>query len=139
MRWREFILLLGVVATWPLAARTQQPEQMRRIGILMNRAANDAEAQVRLAAFKEALQNLGWSEGRNMRIHIRYGEDNIDIERKYAAELVAIAPDIILASGTVSMTALQPLTPTLPVVFAVVGSCSAFAPCHKTPMGNAAT
>jgi putative tryptophan/tyrosine transport system substrate-binding protein len=86
----------------------------------MNRAADDAEGEARIATFRKALQELGWNEGRNLRLEIRYGEDNIDVERKYAAELVALAPDIILASGTVSMTALQPLSRTMPIVFAVV-------------------
>jgi len=73
---REFITLLGgAAAVWPVAARAQQPEQVRRIGVLMNRAANDAEAQARLVAFRQALQQFGWSEGRNVRLEIRYGED----------------------------------------------------------------
>ena len=100
MQRRDFITLLGgAVAAWPLAAQAQQPEQMRRIGILMNRAANDAEGQARLAAFRQALEQLGWSEGRNMRIDIRWGEDNGDLERKYAAELVALAPDVSLPAA----------------------------------------
>ena len=84
----------------------------------MNRAASDPEGQARFAAFKEVLEHLGWSESRNLRIDIRWGEDNINIERRYAAELVALTPDVILANGTVSRTALQPLTRTLPIVFA---------------------
>jgi len=102
---------------WPLAAQAQQPEQMRRIGVLMNRAADDREGQARLAAFQQALQQLGWSDGRNMRIDTRWGEDDVDRERKYAAELVALAPDIILASGTLSVAALQHISRTLPIVF----------------------
>ena len=86
----------------------------------MNRAADDADGQARLAAFKQVLQQLGWSDGRNVHIDIHWGEDKIDLERKYAAELIALAPDIILASGTVSMTALQPVSNTLPIVFAAV-------------------
>jgi putative ABC transport system substrate-binding protein len=93
---------------------------MRRIGVLMNRTAPDPEGQARLAAFQQALQQLGWSDDRNIRIDIRWGEDNIDHERKFAAELVALAPDIILASGTVSVTALQPISGAVPVVFAGV-------------------
>ena len=121
MQRRDFITLLGgAVAAWPLAAQAQQPEQMRRIGILMNRAANDAEGQARLAAFRQALEQLGWSEGRNIRIDIRWGEDKNDLERKYAAELVALAPDVILASGTMSVAASQALSRTLPIVFAAV-------------------
>jgi putative ABC transport system substrate-binding protein len=86
----------------------------------MNRAADDAEGKARIAAFKQALQQLGWNDGRNVRIDIRWGEDKIALERKYAAELIALAPDIILASGTLSMTALQGASQTLPIVFAAV-------------------
>ena len=121
MRRRDFIkVIAGSAAAWPLGVRAQQSEPMRRIGILMNRAANNAEGQARLAAFRQALEQLGWSEGRNMRIDIRWGEDQIDLERKYAAELVALAPDVILASGTMSVAALQALSRTLPIVFAAV-------------------
>jgi putative tryptophan/tyrosine transport system substrate-binding protein len=120
MQRRQFIALLGGAATWPLAARAQERERMRRIGVLMNRAADDAEGQARLAAFRQALQQLGWSEGRNVQIDIRWGEDDPERERKYAAELVALAPDVVLASGTMSVTALQALSRTLPIVFAAV-------------------
>jgi putative ABC transport system substrate-binding protein len=96
MRRREFITLLGAAAAWPLAARAQQAEQMRRIGALMTLAADDPQAQVRLAAFQQALQQLGWSDGRNC-------------SRGYAQELITRAPDIFLASATVSVAALPPL------------------------------
>ena len=86
----------------------------------LNRAANNEEGQARLAAFTQALQQLGWNEGRNVQIDIRWAEDKPDLERKYAAELVALAPDVILASGTLSVTALQALSHTLPIVFAAV-------------------
>ena len=140
MQRRDFITLLGgAVAAWPLAAQAQQPEQMRRIGILMNRAANDAEGQARLAAFRQALEQLGWSEGRNVKIDIRWGEDKIDLERKYAAELVALAPDVILASGTMSVAALQALSRTLPIVFAAVAdpAGAGFVDSLAHPGGNA--
>jgi putative ABC transport system substrate-binding protein len=94
---------------------------MRRIGILMNRAANDAEGQARLTLFRQALQQLGWSEDRNIRIEVCWGEDKVDLERKCAAELIGVAPDVILASGTESVMALQSLSRTLPIVFAAVG------------------
>jgi putative tryptophan/tyrosine transport system substrate-binding protein len=121
MRRREFITLLGsAAASWPPAVRAQQPEQMRRIGVLMNRAAHDPDGQARFAAFQQGLQQLGWSDGRNMRIDVRWGEDNVDREREYAAELVTLVPDIILASGTLSTVALQRATRTLPIVFVLV-------------------
>jgi putative ABC transport system substrate-binding protein len=108
------------MAAWPLAARAQQTDRMRRIGLLMNRAADNPEGQDRIAAFHQGLQELGWSVGRNVRIDTRWGEDDADRERKYATELVALAPDIILASGTLSVAALQHVSRTLPIVFAAV-------------------
>src|SRR5215469_3078175 len=117
-RRREFIKLLGgVAAAWPLAARAQQNDGMRRIGVLMNRATDDSEGQADIAAFRQSLQQLGWSDGRNVRIDIRWGEDDIDRERRYAAELIALTPNIILASGTLSVMPLQRITRTLPIVF----------------------
>ena len=121
MKRREFVMLVAGAATWPFAARAQQSEQMRRIGVLMNRAANDAEGKARLTLFRQALQQLGWSEDRNIRIEICWGEDKVDLERKCAAELIGVAPDVILASGTESVMALQSLSRTLPIVFAAVG------------------
>jgi putative ABC transport system substrate-binding protein len=120
MTRREFITLLGGAAAWPLAARAQQPERPRRIGVLMNRAADNPEGQDRLAAFHQGLQELGWNVGRNVRIDTRWTEDNADQTVKHAAELVALAPDIILASGTLAVTALQHTSRTLPIVFAAV-------------------
>jgi putative tryptophan/tyrosine transport system substrate-binding protein len=104
----------------PLTAGAQQPERLRRIGILMNRAADNPEGQDRIAAFHQGLQVLGWSVGRNVRIDTRWGEDDADRERKYATELVVLAPDIILASGTLSVAALQQVSRALPIVFAAV-------------------
>src|SRR6516165_5498057 len=120
MRRREFISVLGSAAAWPLVARAQQPERMRRIGVLMSRAADDPQAQARLAAFQQALQQLGWNDGRNVRIDIRWHESDADRARTYAQELIALPPDIFLADGTVSVTALQHVTRTLPIVFADV-------------------
>jgi ABC-type uncharacterized transport system substrate-binding protein len=119
MRRREFITLLGggAAATWPLAARAQQPEQMRRIGVLMNATTDDPEGQASIAAFQQVLQQLGWSDGRNVRIDIRWSENDVDRDRRYAAELVALTPDVVLASGTLSVTAFQQITRTLPIVF----------------------
>jgi putative ABC transport system substrate-binding protein len=117
---REFITLLAGAATWPLDARAEQPARMPRIGVLMNRAADNPEGQDRLAAFQQGLQESGWGVGRNVRIDTRWSEDNADRSAKYAAELVALAPDIILASGTLAVIALQHINRTLPIVFAAV-------------------
>src|SRR5246127_2358955 len=121
MRRRDFITLLGsATAAWPVAVNAQQPERLLRIGVLMNRAADNPEGQDRLAAFQQGLQEAGWRVGRNVRIDTRWSEDNADLSAKYAAELVALAPDIILASGPLAVTALQRINRTLPIVFASV-------------------
>jgi putative ABC transport system substrate-binding protein len=122
MRRREFIGgILGSAATWPLAARAQQGEQMRRIGVLTSgAAADDPDGQVRSAAFVQGLQQLGWTDGRNIRIDYRWGAGDADNMRKYAAELVALAPDVILASGTASVAPLLQATRTVPIVFVQV-------------------
>jgi ABC-type uncharacterized transport system substrate-binding protein len=118
MRRRAFIALLaGAAATWPLVARAQQPEQMRRIGVLMNAVADDPQGQARIAAFQQTLQQLGWSEGRNVRIDARWGGNDVERDRRYAAELVALAPDVILAVGTLAVTALQRDSHAIPIVF----------------------
>src|SRR6516164_5653204 len=140
MQRRDFIkVVAGSAVTWPFAARAQQLEQMRRIGILMNRAADDKEGQARVAVFRQALQRLGWNEERNVQLDIRWGEDKPDLERKYAAELIALAPDVILASGTESVMALQALSRTLPIVFAAVGdpAGAGFVESLAHPGGNA--
>jgi ABC-type uncharacterized transport system substrate-binding protein len=121
MRRREFITLLGsAAACWPLHAQAQQPVQLRRIGVLMNRTANNPEAQDEVAAFQKAMQQLGWNDGRNVRIDIRWGENEVDRERRYATELVALAPDVFLAAGALSVAALQNVSRTLPIVFVQV-------------------
>jgi ABC-type uncharacterized transport system substrate-binding protein len=120
MRRREVITLFGGAAAWPFAARAQQGERMRRIGVLQSVAANDPAAQARYAAFLEGLQQLGWTDGRNVRIDIRWGAGNAADTRKYAAELVALAPDVILASGSASAEPLLQVTRTVPIVFAIV-------------------
>jgi len=114
---RAFITLLSGVAAWPLAARAQQ-ERMRRIGVLMGATADDTESQARLGAFLQGLQSLGWTEGRNVRIDIRWSVGNADDFRKYALELVALAPDAILAGTGGTVPALQQATRTIPIVFA---------------------
>jgi ABC-type uncharacterized transport system substrate-binding protein len=120
MERREFITLLGGAAVaWPVAARAQQGEPMRRIGVLMSLGADDAEGQARLAAFSQALKQLGWSEGRNLRIDTRW--TTADDIRKHAAELVALAPDVLVAGGgTATVAPLLQATRTVPIVFTVV-------------------
>jgi ABC-type uncharacterized transport system substrate-binding protein len=120
MERRAFIALLGGAAAWPLAARAQQSDRVRRIGVLMNLAADDPEGQARLAAFLQRLQELGWIDGRNVRIDTRWTAGNNDRFRTYAAELVALAPDVILAATTPGVTALQQATRTVPIVFVSV-------------------
>ena len=120
MRRREFITLLGGAAAWPLAARAQQAERVRRIGVLMNFSADDAEGQARLAAFLQGLQEAGWAVGRNMRIDLRWGGGDPESFRKQASELVALAPDIVFASGIPAATPLLQATRTVPIVFAQV-------------------
>jgi putative tryptophan/tyrosine transport system substrate-binding protein len=117
---RQFITLLGGAATWPLAARAQQAERMRRIGVLMNLAADDSESPVRLGAFLNGMQQLGWTDGRNVRIYTRWGADDADRSRRYAAELVALAPDLILTSGSPAVGQLLQATRTVPIVFVLV-------------------
>jgi putative tryptophan/tyrosine transport system substrate-binding protein len=118
MRRREFITLLGgAAAAWPLAARAQQTGIMRRIGVLMNLAADDPEGQARIAAFHQGLQEWGWTLGRNARIDVRWGAFDADSSRRYAAEVVGLAPDVILASASAAMGALQQTNRTVPIVF----------------------
>src|SRR5499427_4842372 len=119
-RRREFISLFGAAAMRPLAARAQQLERIRRIGVLMNVAADDAEGQARIAAFLQALQQLGWSDGRNVRIDYRWAAGDAGRFHRYAEELLALVPDVILASATPSVQALQQATRTVPIVFAIV-------------------
>ena len=122
MRRRKFIALVGAAAaTWPLAVRAQQPNRMRLIGVLMGSAADDPELQTRIAAFAQGLAQLGWADGRNVRIDTRWATTNADDIRRDAAELVALAPDVILAAtGTLTVAPLLQATRTVPIVFAVV-------------------
>jgi len=118
MRRRDFIQgLAGSATVWPLAARAQQPERMRRIGVLMNVVADDPQGRARIAAFQQKMQQLGWSDGGNVQIDIRWGANNVERDHQYAVELVALAPDVILAAGTLSVAALQRETRTIPIVF----------------------
>jgi hypothetical protein len=117
MRRRQFIARLGSVAASPLTAQAQQSGRMRRIGVLMNLAADDSETLRRMAAFRQGLQELGWADGRNLQFDFRYGLGEADRYRRYAAELVALAPDVILAQGGVTVGPLLQVTRALPIVF----------------------
>src|SRR5215472_1982073 len=114
---REVITLLGGAAAWPLRARAQQPERMRRIGVLMILAADDPEAQLRTGAFLQGLHDKGWSLGRNVQIDYRWVPGDVSLYPKYAAELLALGPEVILASGASALGAVQQATRTVPTVF----------------------
>jgi len=121
MKRRDFVTLLGGAATWPLAARAQQTRAMRRIGVLASSlAADDPEWLSRSNAFVQSLQERGWSDGGNVRIEYRWGLGDPDRVRKYAAELVALAPDVILAAGALAVASLQQTNRSVPIVFANV-------------------
>jgi putative tryptophan/tyrosine transport system substrate-binding protein len=114
---RAFMTVFGGAVAWPFVARAQQPERVRRIGVLIGLGAEDAEGQARIAAFVQGLQQLGWTDEREVRIDIRRGAGDAERTRKYAAELVALAPDVILASGGTVVGALLRATRTVPIVF----------------------
>ena len=118
MNRRAFILLIGGAAGWPLAARAQQGERIRRIGVLMNLSADDPQAQARVAAFRQGLQEAGWAVGRNVQIDIRWGMGDAERIRKNVTELVALAPDVIFANTFPIVVTLQQTTRTVPIVFA---------------------
>ena len=121
MNRRDFIALLGgAAAAWPLAARAQQREKMRRIGVLMNLAADDPESQRRMTAFVQELQQLGWTDGRDVQIDARWSAGEPERLRKNAAEIVALAPDVILAEGSASLAPLLQMTRVISVVFTIV-------------------
>src|SRR5262245_28417479 len=118
MKRREFITLLGgTAATWPLVARAQLDDRVRRIGVLIQVAEGDLQARIEVAAFLRELQKLGWSEGRNFRVDMRWGGGAADRIRKYAAELIALAPEVVLASGGTVVGALQQVSQHVPIVF----------------------
>ena len=120
MRRREFITLVGAAAACPLTARAQQPERMRRVGVLTGAKAEDGENKARNAAFEQALQQLGWTPGRNIRIDYRFAGGDAATSRKQAEELVALVPDVIVTSGSFSTGILLQATRTVPVVFTIV-------------------
>jgi len=118
LRRRAFISLLGAGAAWPLAARAQQADRMRRVGVLLPFTADDSEGQARLMAFVQGLQQLGWAVGTNVRIDARWGAGDAERIRKYAAELLALTPDVIVANGSPEVSTLRQTTRTVPIVFA---------------------
>jgi putative ABC transport system substrate-binding protein len=143
MQRREFITLLGGAAaaspvSWPLAAHAQQPGGMRRLGVLMAYAESDSEGQAFVAAFREGLQKLGWAEGRNIRIDARWAMANVEAMQRFARELVALQPDLILSHSTPSTAALLQQTRTIPVIFANVSDPvgSGFVASLPRPGGN---
>jgi putative ABC transport system substrate-binding protein len=117
MKRREFITLLGGAVAWPLATRAQQGERMRRVGVLMNLTADDPETSGRVTAFAQGLQRLGWTDGHNVRIDYRWGAIDADRSRRPAAELIALAPDVVLAVAAPAVVAFQQAARTLPMVF----------------------
>jgi putative tryptophan/tyrosine transport system substrate-binding protein len=115
---REFIVGLGSAAAWPLAARAQQPDRLRRIGVLMD--GTETQAQSRLAAFVQGLRQLGWTEGQNLRMDVRWNNGDAGLAPTYAAQLIELMPDVILAGSTVNLTAIRQVTSIVPVVFVQV-------------------
>ena len=140
MKRRDFITLVGgTAAVWALAARAQQPEHMRRIGVLSGLAADDPQGQANIAALLQGLQQWGWADGRNVRIDYRWGTANADDMRKYASELVTLKPDVLVATGGTSVGPLLQATRTVPIVFANVPDPvgSGFVESLSRPGGNA--
>ena len=139
MRRREFIAGLGGAAAWPVVARAQQGDRVRRIGVLTGLDENDADAKARISAFTQALADLGWTDGRNVRIAPRWASGDIDRMRALAHELVGLQPDIILTQGATATVAVQRETRTIPIVFASLGGdpvASGIVPRLDRPGGN---
>jgi putative ABC transport system substrate-binding protein len=138
IRRRKFIMLVGGAAAWPLTVRAQQPDRMRRIGVLTTLDENDPLTKLRVSAFTQALADLGWTDGRNVRIDLRWGGDDPNRIRALAQELVALQPDIIVTPGTLPTAALQRETRTIPIVFAGVAEpvASGLVPRLDRPGGN---
>src|SRR5262245_42964630 len=138
MRRREFISLVAGSAAWPLAARAQQPSGMRLIGVLTAYSESDPEAQARVGAFREGLQKLGWTEGRNIRIDARWATSDAALVQRFAQELVALQPELILSSSRPTTAALLHQTRTIPIIFAIVADPvgSGFVASFPRPGGN---
>jgi putative ABC transport system substrate-binding protein len=117
VRRREFIAGLGSAAAWPVVARAQQPDRMRRVGVLMDSAQSKREGQARIAAFREVLQGLGWTEGRNIQIDYRWGAGDVERTHAYAAELVSFKPDVVFAFAAAQLASLSRETKTIPIIF----------------------
>ena len=139
MRRREFITLLGAAATWPVAARGQNGEGKRRIGVLMTHAESDPRGQTYLAAFRQGLQKLGWTEGDNIYIDYRWGAHELKLRQRFAKELVALQPELIFSQNTPTTAALLQQTRTIPIIFATVTDpiSSGFVASFPRPAGNA--
>jgi len=138
IRRREFITLLGGAAAWPLSARAQQSQQMHRVGVLMNFAATQSDGQAAVAAFVQELRQLGWNEGENLRIDIRWNAGDAGLAQIYAAQLIGLMPDVILAMSTVNLTAIRQATSIVPVVFVQVNDpvAQGFVASARRPGGN---
>ena len=139
MKRREFIALLGGATAWPLAARAQQPDVVRRIGVLMAYSESDREGQADVAAFREGLQKLGWTDGHNLRIDSRWAALDAEAMQRFAQELVALQPDLILSNNTPTTAAMLQQTRTIPIIFASVADPvgSGFIASLPRPGGNA--
>ena len=120
MKRRAFILALGGATAWPMVARAQQPDRTRRIGVLMNTSKTDPESEVRIGVFRQHLEQLGWRVGRNLQIDYRWGVGDLEKTRAATAELLSLAPDVVLSNATTATTLLQQATRTIPIVFVVV-------------------
>ena len=139
MKRREFITLFGgAAAAWPLAARAQQAERMRRIGVLMGYASTDPEGQALLAEFTRHLAELGWTEGRNVRIDVRWGGSNVDLLHTFTKELIGLQPDVLLASSSPTTAVLAGETQTIPIIFTLIADPigSRFVTSLSHPGGN---
>jgi putative tryptophan/tyrosine transport system substrate-binding protein len=138
MRRREFIAGLGSAAAWPVVARAQQGDRMRRVGVLMGGAATETEYQSHLAAFVEELSRLGWNERQNLRVDVRWNASDAGLGRIYAAQLIGLMPDVILAVTTINLTVIRQATNTVPVVFLQVSDpvAQGFVATMRQPGGN---
>jgi putative tryptophan/tyrosine transport system substrate-binding protein len=138
MRRREFVVGLGSAAAWPVLARAQQPGVVRRVGVLMNSVATDTEFQSYVAVFIRGLRQLGWVEGQNLRVDIRWNAGNAGLSQSYAAQLIGLMPDVILVASTTNLTAIRQATSTVPVVFVSVSDpvAQGFVASVRQPGGN---